>query len=327
MKQPHIFITRKIPMEKLALARQLGQVDLWDDDLPPSPQALLEHVQGVDAILCLLTERIDAEVMDTAGPQLKVISNCAVGYDNIDVAEATQRRIPVGNTPGVLTDTTADFAFALLMSAARRIVEGNQFARQGKWKTWGLTQLLGQDVTGATLGIIGFGRIGKGMAKRARGFDMRVLFYDPFGEDDPYAAEVGAQAVDLDTLLRQSDFITVHSPLNRETYHLIGEAALTKMKPNAMLINTARGPVVDPQALYHALKDGVILGAALDVTDPEPIPANDPLLSLENVIITPHIASASVETRGRMVEMALDNLRAGLRGERLPNCVNPEVYR
>jgi len=326
MTTPRIFITRRIPADKLAQVRQYCQVDLWDEELPPPHQALLEHVQGVEAILCLLTDRMDAEVMDTAGPQLKVISNCAVGYDNIVVAEATRRGIPVGNTPGVLTDTTADFAFALLMAAARRVVEGDAFTRAGKWKTWGLTQLLGQDVTGATLGIIGFGRIGKGMAKRAQGFDMRVLYFDPIIQDDPYAAEVGAQNTDLDTLLRQADFVSVHTPLSKETYHLIGEEALVKMKPTATLINTARGPVVDPDALYHALKDGRISCAALDVTDPEPVPPDHPLLTLQNLIITPHIASASVETRGKMIQMSIDNLLAGLRGERLPNCVNPEVY-
>jgi glyoxylate reductase len=326
MSKPIVFITRRIPAEKLALARQFCQVDLWDEELPPPHQAFLEHIQGKDAILCLLTERIDAQVMDAAGGQLKVISNCAVGYDNIDVAEATRRGIPVGNTPGVLTDTTADFAFALLMSAARRVVEGDRYTRQGKWKTWGLMQLLGQDVSGATLGIIGFGRIGKGMARRASGFDMRVLYYDPPNQDDPYAAEVGAQAVDLETLLRQADFISVHSPLNQATYHMIDAQAFARMKPSAILINTARGGVVDPQALYRALKDGAIAAAALDVTEPEPISPDDPLLTLENLIITPHIASASVETRGRMVQMALDNMIAGLCGERLPNCVNPEVY-
>ena len=326
MNLPHVFITRRIPAEKLALARIFCEVDLWDEELPPPPQAILEHIRGKDAILSLLTDRIDAQVMDAAGAQLKVISNCAVGYDNIDVGEATRRNIPVGNTPGVLTDTTADFAFTLLMAAARRVVEGDRFTRLGQWKTWGLTQLLGQDVTGSTLGIIGFGRIGKGMAKRARGFDMRVLYYDPFGADDTYAAEVGAQPVELETLLRESDFITVHSPLNQETYHLISTGAFAKMKSKAILINTARGPVVDPQALYHALKDGVIFAAALDVTELEPIPPDDPLLTLDNLIITPHIASASVETRGKMVEMALDNLRAGLSNQRLPNCVNPEVY-
>ncbi len=326
MNQPKVFITRRIPAEKLAIARQLCQVDLWDEQLPPPPEVLLEHIQGKDAILCLLTDSIDAQVLEAAGTQLKVISNCAVGYDNIDVAEASRRGIPVGNTPGVLTDTTADFAFALLMAAARRVVEGDRFTRQGKWKTWGLTQLLGQDVTRATLGIIGFGRIGKGMAKRARGFDMRLLYYDPLNQDDPYAAEVGAQAVDLDTLLREADFISVHSPLNQATYHLIDAQAFARMKPSAILINTARGGVVDAQALYRALKDGAICAAALDVTELEPIAPDDPLLTLENLIITPHIASASVETRGKMVQMALDNMVAGLHGERLPNCVNPEIY-
>ena len=326
MTTPHIFITRRIPADKLAQLRQYCQVDLWDEELPPPRQALLEHVQGVKAILCLLTERIDAEVMDSASPQLKVISNCAVGYDNIDVAEATRRGIPVGNTPGVLTDTTADFAFALLIAAARRVVEGDAFTRAGRWKTWGLTQLLGQDVTGATLGIIGFGRIGRGMAKRAQGFDMRVLYFDPVSQDDSYATEVGAQSTDLDSLLRQADFISVHAPLNEATYHLIGTEALAKMKPTAILINTARGPIVDPDALYHALKDGVICYAALDVTEPEPIPMEHPLLTLQNLIIAPHIASASVKTRGKMIQMSIDNLLAGVRGERLPNCVNPEVY-
>jgi glyoxylate reductase len=326
MKLPKIFITRRIPADKLDQVRQHCQVDLWDEELPPPPEILLEHVRGVDGLLCLLTDRIDAEVMDAAGPQLKVISNCAVGYDNIVVPEATRRDIPVGNTPGVLTDTTADFAFALLMSAARRVVEGDAFTRAGKWKTWGLTQLLGQDVTGATLGIIGFGRIGKGMAKRAGGFDMRLLYYDPVTQDDPYAAEVRAQRVDLDTLLRQSDFVSVHTPLSQETYHLIGTEALAKMKPTAILINTARGPIVDPLALYQALKDGVIGYAALDVTEPEPVPMDHPLLTLPNLIIAPHIASASVVTRGKMIQMSIDNLLAGLRGERLPNCVNREVY-
>jgi glyoxylate reductase len=326
LDKPNVFITRHIPAEKLDIALRFCQVDLWDEELPPPPEVLLEHIRGKDAILCLLTDRIDAHVMEASGAQLKVISNCAVGYDNIDVAEATRRGIPVGNTPGVLTDTTADFAFALLMAAARRVVEGDRFTRMGKWKTWGLTQHLGQDLTGATLGIIGFGRIGKGLAKRARGFDMRILYYDPLNKDDPYAAEVGAQAVEMDTLLSQADFISVHSPLNQETYHLINASAFSRMKPSAILINTARGGVVDPQALYHALKDGAIFAAALDVTEPEPIPLDDPLLTLENLIITPHIASASVETRGKMVQMALDNLFAGLRGERLPNCVNPDVY-
>ncbi len=326
MSTPKVLITRRIPEEKLNFARSFCAVDLWDEELPPPRSVLLERVRGKDGLLCLLTERIDAEVMDAAGPGLKVISNCAVGFDNIDVAEATRRGIPVGNTPGVLTETTADFAFALLMAAARRIGEGDRFVREGKWKTWGLTQLLGRDVHRATLGIIGYGRIGQALARRARGFEMRVLYYDPFHQEEPAAGESRPQKVALDTLLRLSDFISLHVPLNEQTYHMINAEAFSKMKPTAILINTARGAVVDPQALYQALKSGQIAAAALDVTEPEPLPPQHPLLSLDNLIVTPHIASASVETRGKMVQMALENLKAGLRGERLPNCVNPQVY-
>jgi glyoxylate reductase len=302
------------------------QADVWEEELPPPRAVILERVKDVDGLLSLLTDEIDAEVMAAAGPSLKVISNYAVGFDNIDVEAATQRGIPVGNTPGVLTDTTADFAFALLMAAARRIVEGDNYVRDGRWKTWGPRLLLGQDVTGATLGVVGFGRIGKGMAKRAQGFDMRIMYADPLCEDDPYAAEIGAQCVDLETLLRSADFVSVHVPLNEETHHLIDAQALAQMKPTAVLINTARGPVVDPDALFAALKAGTIRYAALDVTEPEPIPADSPLLTLDNIIVVPHIASASVATRGKMARMAAANLIAGLKGERLPNCVNPEVY-
>jgi glyoxylate reductase len=323
---PRVFIARFIPEEYLAQVRSACQVDLWPEDLPPPRDVLLERVKGVDGILSLLTDKIDAAVMDAAGPGFKVISNCAVGFDNIDVSEATRRGIPVGNTPGVLTDTTADFAFALLMAAARRVVEGHNYVQAGRWKTWGLTQLLGQDIAGATLGIIGFGRIGKAMAKRALGFDMRILYYDPLCEDDPYAAQIGAHCTDLDGILRQSDFLSLHIPLYKDTVHFIGEAELAKMKPAAVLINTARGGVVDPDALYRALRDGVIGYAALDVTEPEPPPPDHPLLSLENVIIAPHIASASVQTRGKMIEIALANLMAGVRKEQLRHCVNPQVY-
>ena len=326
MSIPRVFIARFIPEEYLTLARSTCQVDLWPDDLPPPREVLLERVKGVDGILTLLTDKIDSAVMDAAGPGLKVISNCAVGFDNIDVSEATRRGIPVGNTPGVLTDTTADFAFALLMAAARRVVEGHNYVQAGRWKTWGLTQLLGQDIAGATLGIIGFGRIGKAMAKRALGFDMPILYYDPLCEDDPYAAQIGAHCVDLDTILRQSDYLSLHIPLYKDTVHFIGEAELAKMKPTAVLVNTARGGVVDPDALYRALRDGIIGYAALDVTEPEPLPPDHPLLTLENVIIAPHIASASVQTRGKMIEIALANLLAGVRGEQLRHCVNPQVY-
>lgn len=326
MKKPMVFVARHIPPTKLALLQEKCDVDLWDEELPPPHDVLLARSAGKDGILSLLTDMIDAEVMDAAGSGLKVISNCAVGYDNIDVGEATARSLPVGNTPGVLTDSTADFAFGLLMAAGRRIVEGDQYVRAGSWKTWGLTTLLGEDISGATLGIIGFGRIGRRVARRGRGFDMRVLYYDPLCQDDPYAMQIGAECVDYETLLRESDFITLHMALNDETYHMINAETLSKMKPDSILVNTARGAVVDQEALYHALKNRVIRAAAVDVTDPEPLPPDHPLLSLDNLIITPHIASATVKTRNNMVQIAIDNLLAGLNGEKLPHCINPEVY-
>lgn len=326
MGKPKVFVTRLIPEEGLALVRDFCAADVWSEELPPAPHVIMDRVKGVDGILSLLTDKMDGEVMAAAGPGLKVISNYAVGFDNIVVPEATRRGIPVGNTPGVLTDTTADFAFALLMAAARRLVEADKFTRAGKWKTWGPTLLLGNDISGATLGVIGFGRIGKGMARRAQGFEMRVLYYDPECRDDPYAAQVGATCVNLETLLRESDFVSIHTPLTDATYHLINAQTLAQMKPAAVLINTARGPVVDTGALYQALRDGIIGYAALDVTEPEPIEIGNPLLSLDNVIIAPHIASASVATRGKMARMAAANLMAGLNGERLPHCVNPDVY-
>ena len=326
MSRPKVFLTRRLLPGGMKMIEEACQADVWPAEVPPPHEEIVQRVKGVEGLVCLLTDPIDREVLEAAGSSLKVISACSVGVDNIDLKAATEHGIPVGNTPGVLTDATADLTFALLLAAARRVVEADRSVKKGEWKTWGPSIMLGADLKGATLGIIGFGRIGKGMAKRARGFDMRLLYHDPLNRDDSYAAELGAQAVDLDTLLREADFISVHSPLNQDTYHLIDAQAFARMKPSAILINTARGGVVDPRALYHALKDGTIFAAALDVTEPEPISPDDPLLALENLIITPHIASASVETRGRMVQMALDNLLAGLRGERLPNCVNPDVY-
>jgi glyoxylate reductase len=242
----------------------------------------------------------------------------------VDVAAATARGIPVGNTPGVLTDATADFAFALLMAAARRVVEGERQVRSGGWKTWSLNYLLGADFTGATLGLVGFGRIGRAMARRASGFGMRIIFSDP----NPSTPEPGVAAaqVDLDTLLRESDFISLHTPLTDETAGLMNAGAFAKMKPTSVLVNTSRGPLVDQAALYEALKTKRIFAAALDVTVPEPLPTDSPLLTLENCIVVPHIASASWQTRQKMSRMAAENLIAGLKGERLPNCVNPEVY-
>lgn len=324
MLKPKVFVTRAIPEKGFELIRDFCEVDLWPNELPPSRTELIQHVRGVDGLLCLLTDRIDSEVMDAAGPQLKVISNHAVGFDNIDVNAATVRKIPVGNTPDVLTDATADFAFALMMSVARRIPEAERYVHEGKWKTWGPMILLGVDLKGATLGLVGFGRIGKAMARRAVGFDMHVIYYSPHEKKpDP---NIKAIRVDFEALLKESDFISLHTPLTPDTRHLINSEALSKMKPNAVLVNTSRGPVVDMNALYEALKEKRIFGAGLDVTEPEPLPLDSRLLTLDNIVITPHIASASKTTREQMSWMAAQNLIAGLKGGRLPNCVNPQVY-
>jgi glyoxylate reductase len=321
MTKPKVFITRRIPDAGLNLIYEECEVDLWDQDLPPSKEELLQHVPGVDGILSLLSDPIDVEVIKAAGENLRVISNYAVGYNNIDIQEATRRNISVGNTPGVLTEATADFAFALMMSAGRRVVEAEKHVRAGKWKTWSPSTLLGVDFAGATLGIIGFGRIGKAMARRATGFGMRILIYDPTTQ--PMA---GIIKVDLDTLYRESDFISIHTPLTPETKHLINADAFGKMKPNAVLVNTARGEIVDQAALYDALKNHRIFAAGIDVSDPEPLPMDSPLLELDNLIVCPHIASASTSTRENMALIAAGNLLAGLRGERLPFSVNPEIY-
>jgi len=324
MSKPKVFVTRIIPDKGFDLVKDFCDIDIWSDELPPNREVMLERVCGVDGLLCLLTDKIDGELLDAAGPQLKVVSNQAAGYDNIVIPDATARGIPVGNTPGILTDATADFAFALMMAAGRRIVEGERYIRAGKWKTWSPSLLLGADFVGATLGLVGFGRIGRAMAKRASGFDMRVIYYDP---GKVPISGLNAFPVDsLDTLLQESDFVSLHVPLTEKTRYLMNARTLTMMKPSAVLINTARGPVVDPHALYEALKAHRIFAAALDVTDPEPLPADSPLLELDNCLIVPHIASASKVTRDKMAFMAAENLIAGLKGERLPNCVNPEVY-
>ena len=324
MSKPKVFVTRTIPDKGFDMIKDFCDVDLWPDELPPGHDELLQHVRGVDGLLCLLTDVIDGEVMDEAGPQLKVISNHAVGVDNINVSAATARKIPVGNTPDVLTDATADFAFTLMMAAGRHLLEAERYVRAGKWKTWGPMLLLGVEMKEATLGLIGFGRIGKAMARRAVGFDMRVIYYDPSEKkSDP---DIKATPVDFETLLEESDFISLHTPLTPDTRHLIDSEALSRMKPSAVLINTARGPVVDQDALYEALKKHRIFAAGLDVTDPEPLPLDSPLLTLDNIVIAPHIASASKTARDKMSWMAAKNLIAGLKDERLPNCVNPQVY-
>ncbi|MFZ5920323.1 MAG: 2-hydroxyacid dehydrogenase [Chloroflexota bacterium] len=321
MPKPKVFVTRLIPKKGLDIVLEFCEADVWPEAMPPSREELLRRARGVDGILSLLTDRVDAEVMDAAGPGLKVISNHAVGFDNVDVAAATARRIPVGNTPGILTDATADMAFALLLAAARRLAEGAQYVKDGRWKTWEPSLLLGADFVGATLGLVGFGRIGRAVAKRAQGFDLRVIYHDPSAEP-----AYGAAPVDFETLLRESDFISLHVPLTDETFHLINAGTLAKMKPTAVLVNTSRGGVVDPSALEQTLRSRQIFAAALDVTEPEPIQMNDPLLALDNCLIVPHLGSASKQTREMMSYLAAQNLVAGLKGERLPHCVNPEVY-
>jgi glyoxylate reductase len=319
--KPIVYVTRRIPDQGLSLVLEHCQAEVWPEETPPPREVLLEKVGNCHGLLSLLTDKVDGALMDAA-PNLRVVSNMAVGFDNIDVPAATERGILVGNTPEVLTDTTADFAFALLMAAARRIGEGIAYVHAGKWKTWGPMLLMGQDVHGATLGLIGLGRIGGGMARRAQGFNMRVLYYDVVRRED-LEQQMNITYADLDTLLAESDFVSLHAPLTPETRHVINTGSLRKMKPTAVLVNTARGPLVDPRALYEALRDGVIAAAGLDVTDPEPIPMDDPLLTLPNCLIVPHIASASVATRGKMAELAARNLLAGLKGELLTTHLNP----
>jgi len=325
MASPKIFVTRLIPDAGLNLLKEAypnsQNLEIWLQEDPPTREQLLQYVRGAEGLLCLLTERVDAELLDAIGPSLKVVSSMSVGMDHIDLPEATRRGIPVGNTPGVLTAATADQAFALLLSAARRIPEAERFVRAGKWVTWSPSLLLGADFVGRTLGIVGFGRIGQAVAKRAQGFDMRVLYHDRSSEPAH-----GAQPVELDALLAESDFVSIHVPLTQGTQHMVDADFLSRMKSNAVLVNTSRGGVVDQDALYVALKSKRIFAAALDVTDPEPLPADSPLLELENCIVVPHLGSASKWTRDQMSLLAVQNLIAGLKGERLPHCANPDVY-
>jgi len=320
-----VYVTRELPSAALDSLAEAATVRVWPDELPPPPEVLLAEAADADALLTLLTDPIDAAIM-AAAPRLRVISNMAVGYDNIDVEEASRRGILVTNTPGILTKTTADFAFALLLAAARRVVEADRYTRQGRWKTWGPQVLLGQDVYEATLGVVGLGDVGLEVAKRGRGFGMRVLYCDSsrkFKEERRY----GLAYVELDQLLAESDFVSLHTPLTTETHHLIGERELALMKPTAVLVNTARGAIVDQRALWRFLKERRIAAAAIDVSEQEPIASDDPLLGLDNIIITPHIASASVATRLGMARMAVDNLLTALRGQVPPQCVNRQAVR
>jgi len=319
-----IFVTRRIPNVGLEMIRPHCDIVLWQGKLPPPREEILDNLFDADGLLCLLTDPIDAGVL-AAGKQLRIVSQFAVGIDNIDLETATKLGIPVGHTPGVLTEATADMAWALLMTAARRIPEGVEQVQRGEWRTWEPLGLLGATVWGATLGIVGLGRIGAAVARRAQGFAMRVLYHDAVRRPD-LEAELGVQYVELDGLLAQADFVSLHCPLLPETHHLIDERALQLMKPTAILVNTSRGPVVDQAALVKALQKGWIARAALDVTDPEPISADHPLVRLSNCIVVPHIASATVTSRDKMVTMAAENLLAGLAGERIPYCANPAVY-
>jgi glyoxylate reductase len=302
-----VFVTRPLPGDALDRLRAAGhEVDVWPDRLPPPPEALREQVADAEALLCMLTDPIDAELLDAA-PGLRAIANYAVGSDNIDLEAAGGRGIPVGVTPGVLTDATADIAFALILAIARRLPEGEAAVRAGEWLTWGPAWLLGRDVHGATLGIVGRGRIGAAVARRADGFGMNVVHHSR------------SSGIPLDELLAQADFVSLHLPLTPETRHLIDAAALERMRPTAYLVNTARGAIVDQDALAAALHGGTIAGAALDVTEAEPLPPDDPLLDAPNLIVLPHLGSATHATREAMTGLAVDNLLAALDGKPMPN--------
>lgn len=325
MPTPYLFVTRNLPEEALSLLRPISNLEVWESDDAIPRQTLLQKVETATALLCMVTERIDEELLAHA-PRLRIVANMAVGYDNVDVAALSRSGVLLTNTPGVLTETTADLAFALILACARRLGEGERMVRAGQWGLWKPFAFLGRDVHHATLGIIGLGRIGFAVAKRAQGFDMRVLYCNR-GRNAEAEDKLGCHHADLNTLLRESDFVMVLTPLSAETRGLISMPQLRLMKPSAYLINAARGPIVDPAALYLALRDGVIAGAALDVTDPEPLPLADRLLTLENCFIVPHIGSATIATRTRMATLAAENIAAFLSGRDPLTPVNPEVLR
>jgi glyoxylate reductase len=303
-----VFVTRRLPFDALDRLREVHEVDEWPGDMPPSAEEIQAGVAEADGLLSLVTDRVDAAVLDAA-PKLRAIANMAVGTDNIDLEAAAERGIPVGNTPDVLTDATADLAFALLLALARKIVPGAAKVRDGEWRTWEPAGDLGADLAGATLGVVGWGRIGQAVARRAEGFGMQVIHSSR------------SSGLPLDDLLARADFVSVHTPLTAETRHLVNADVLARMKPTALLINTARGGVVDQDALRDALHAGQIAGAALDVTDPEPLPADHPLLDAPNLLVVPHVGSATVRTRAKMAAMAVENLLAALDGRPMPHPV------
>jgi glyoxylate reductase len=324
MAKPKIFVTRDQPGKALTKLGDLYDVTVNPEDRPVSKEELIAAVKEVDGIIACVGDRIDGEVMDASGGFLKAVCNAIVGFDNVDLKAATERGIYVTNTPGVLTETVADLAFGILLTLSRRIAEADRFIRTGMWRGWGPKQFLGFDVHGKTLGILGLGRIGLAVAKRAKGFDMTVLYFDVFRNPE-MEKKLGLHFAPLNEVLSRSDFVSVHVPLIPQTKHMISTNELDLMKESAFLINSSRGPVVDEKALITALKAGKIRGAGLDVWDPEPPSVDNPLLTMDNVVTLPHIASASVETRTRMIEMAIDNLKAILNGRIPPNLVNEDV--
>jgi glyoxylate reductase len=324
-KRKKIYVTRELPEEAMQILKPKFEVEVWSKDMPPPKNLLIEKVRKDDGLICLLTDEVDEEVVNAAGPQLLGICQVAVGFDNIDVKAATKKGIYVTNTPGVLTETTADFAFTLLMASARRIAEADRYVRSGQWKIpWGLMMLLGQDIWGKTIGIVGIGRIGSAVARRAKGFDMRILYYDIY-RNEQIEKDLGIEYVPLETLLKESDYVTIHVPLMPETHHLINEDRLKMMKKTACLINTSRGPVVDEKALDKALREGWIWAAGLDVWEKEPVDLSNPLLKLDNVTVAPHISSGSIATRTKMAVMAAENMVAIQEGRVPPNLVNKEA--
>ena len=329
MAKPRVFVTRELPGDALERLREYYVVDVWPEYTAPPYEVLLEEARRSDALVTLLTDRVDCGLIEQSQPRLRIVSQYAVGYDNIDLECATKHGVYVTNTPGVLTDATADLTWALILAITRRIVEADRFVRSGEWYKkgtgWHPKMLLGFQVSGATLGIIGMGRIGRAVAKRARGFGMRILYYDKKRLPEEVERELCAQYADLETLLRESDVVTLHTPLTKETYHMIGERELRLMKPTAYLVNTSRGKVIDTDALVKALKERWIAGAALDVFEEEPLPPDHPLTKLDNVILAPHIGSATLKTRARMADIVAENLIAFLQGKVPPTLVNREV--
>ncbi len=321
--RPRVYVTRALPGDAIERLREHADVDVWHQDDPPPREEILNNVANAAGLLCLLTDNVDAGVVE-AGQQLRIVSTMAAGYDHIDVEACSRKGIFVTNTPGVLTETTADFAFALLLSAARRLSEAERAVRDGRWTTWRPSFLLGQDVHGATLGIVGLGAIGAAVAKRARGFDMRVLYYSRSRRPD-IEAELGIEFAPFEELLAEADFVSVHVPLTAETRHMFNSDTFNRMKPTAIFINTARGAAVDESALLRALEGQRIAAAAIDVAEVEPIPKHDMLLRMPNLLVTPHIASASVATRQRMARMAVDNIIDALGGKMPQHCVNVDA--